>query len=125
MHVERLRQMATNPTLFAKITDLGSSAVVFGRRVPKWQPTVKECATWLEREGLTRKACSYLPDASRDPGELLTSPSPVTLGIPTRRAERRRKADLDDLKRHFWESSEAMPPKESLDQGAREDDPEA
>src|ERR1039458_3341661 len=99
-------EMATNPSIFDKIVQLGASVSTFGHRLPRWQPSVEECVDWLETEGLTRAARSYQPDRSRDPAGLLGEGSPVAFGIPSHRAERRRKADLDAMKRHFKEQSQ-------------------
>ena len=108
--------MATNPSIFDKIVQLGASVSTFGHRLPRWQPSVEECVDWLETEGLTRAARSYQPDRSRDPAGLLGEGSPVAFGIPSHRAERRRKADLDAMKRHFKEQSQGLrPSNETMD----------
>lgn len=115
------RQMATNPSIFEKIVQLGSSVANFGYRVPRWQPWVEECVDWLEKEGLTRAGRSYQPDSSRDPAGLLASGNPVAFGIPSHRAERRRKADLDSLKRHYKEQNQGpRPSSEDMDRLCKE-----
>jgi len=71
---------------------------------------------WLETEGLTRPARSYQPDPSRDSAGLLGSGNPVAFGIPSHRAERRHKADLDDLKRHYKQQGQGpRPSNETMD----------
>ncbi len=89
--------MASNPSIFDKIAHLGSG----GARLQKWQPSVEECVLWLNEQGLTRTAHSYHSDPSRDPAMLLGPGNPVMLGVPSHRAERRRKADLEELKKHY------------------------
>ena len=67
----------------------------------------------------TKAGHSYQPNPSRDPAKFLGAGNPLTLGIPTRRAERWRKADLDDLKKHYKGQS-VRPSAEALDKLWRE-----
>lgn len=102
--------MGANLTLFERIVELGCRSTQSAHRVSAWQPSVEECVFWLEKEQLTRPGRSFTPDSSRDPAGLLGSGNPVAFGIPSHRAERRRKADLDDLKRRHKEHHQAAPP---------------
>lgn len=111
-----LSRMETTPTIFDRIVGLGSGSRSFGHRAPRWQPSVEECVVWLEKEVLTRAGRSYQPDSSRDPAGLLASGNPVAFGIPSHRAERRRKADLDSLKQHYKDQSKGpRPSSEAMD----------
>ena len=90
-------------TIFDRIAQLAGSSTYPGRPFPKWQPSVEECIAWLRKETLTRAARSYEPDPLRDPVMLLGQGNPVTLGVPSHRSERRRKAELDLLKKDYRE----------------------
>ncbi len=82
---------------------------------------MEHCVDWLEKEDLTRAARPYQPDPSRDPAGLLGSGNPVAYGISRRRAERRRKAELDDLKQQSKEQGQGQQPSaETMDRLWRE-----
>ncbi len=114
--------MSTVPSIFEKIARLASdgplpdigSETLFSEipsarsvRKQKWQPSsVEESIRWLQSECLTRTGRTYKSDPSRDPASLL-DPA-VILGVPSHRSERRRKAELDQLKKKYKEQAEGQ-----------------
>ena len=114
--------MQPGSSIFDNIAQLNAGGVPrggnrAGARVPKWQPSVEECVIWLRKAGLTRAAHSYQTDPLRDPGMLLGRGNPVKLGIPSHRAERRRKTELDSLKEHYRKQHQGTRPSQTnLDQ---------
>jgi len=100
------RQMQPGSSIFDSIAQLAASSTRPGHRFPRWQPSVEECVRWLNKEGLTRAGQSYQTDQLRDPAGLLGQGNPVTLGIPSHRAERRRKTDLDSLRKQHKEQNQ-------------------
>jgi hypothetical protein len=111
------------PSIFEKIVRLEpkkAANVPSGHQRAKWQPSVEECVGWLEKRGLTRTGRSYQSDPSRDPASLLSPGNPITLGIPSHRAERKSKAELDYLKKHHTASQGSPPTGELLDKLWRE-----
>src|SRR4051794_26683392 len=95
--------MAAAISIFDRITQLGSDARTIGLRLPRWQPSVADCVSWLPQAGLTKDAHSLQHDRRRDPEGLLEVDNPVVLGVPSHRAERTRKAYRDLLQKHYKE----------------------
>jgi hypothetical protein len=93
--------MPAEVSIFEKIAQLGANAGPGGVRLPRWQPSVADCVLWLREAGLTRDGHSLQPDPRRDPEGLLAPNNPLVLGVPSHRAERRRKTDLDFLKNQY------------------------
>ncbi len=85
-------------SIFDRITDL-ASGTRDGSRLCRWNPSVEETVQWLAKEGLTRNVSSLQTNASRDPALLLGPDRPSHLGIPAHRSQRRRKTELDRLRR--------------------------
>lgn len=102
--------MQASSSIFDSIAQLAVSSTRPGHRFPRWQPSVEECVRWLRKEGLTRAGQSYQTNPLRDPAMLLGQGNPVALGIPSHRAERRRKAELDFLKKDYQEQNRGPRP---------------
>ncbi len=71
------------------------------RQHPSAVPSVEDCLPWLEHEGLTRSVPSYQPPDSLNGDEVLPMGQRVLRGVPCQRAERWKKAELDDLKKRY------------------------
>jgi hypothetical protein len=80
-----------------------------GGRRWRWQPSVEECVPWLRDHRLTRQARTYRSEWPIDPGTGLFVGDVVTLGIPSHRAERKSKADLDLLKKSYAAGKSGKP----------------
>jgi hypothetical protein len=87
-----------SPSIFDRITNL-ESGIGGGYRLPKWHPSVEASVQWLVHEGLTQDVSSLQTDPTRDPAMLLGPNSPMHWGIPANRSERKRKTEIDNLRR--------------------------
>src|SRR5690349_9547595 len=93
--------MATERSLFQRITDLSCPRSTNRSLEVRWQPSVEQCVEWLDLHHLTREVRTYQPPQSPGAENLFVMGDRIQFGIPCQRAERLRKPDLDALRKQY------------------------